>query len=72
MCPAPYWTVTRGTVQYEAGHGHRGALLAPELALGTQGWRVPDATEAPSRQTGEWRDGAPLRFSALTVEQAGH
>jgi hypothetical protein len=48
----------RGTVQCEAGHGHRDALLAPtELALGTQGWRVPDATKPPSRRTGEWRDG---------------
>ena len=57
-CPAPYWTVSRGTVQYGAGHGHRDEMSPAEQAPGTQGWRSRTPWIAPSRRSGEWRDGA--------------
>jgi hypothetical protein len=47
----------RGTVQYEAGHG-RPPLTASGADGRDPGVAVSDVAEAPSRQTGEWRDGA--------------
>src|SRR6202035_2914912 len=56
LCPAPYRTVTGAPFSTKRDTTTAVRFWPPELAVGTQGWRVPDAAEAPSRQTGEWRD----------------
>jgi hypothetical protein len=57
MCPAPWWTVTGAPSSTKRDTASAMRFWPAELALGTQGWRAPNATDAPSRQTGEWRDG---------------
>jgi hypothetical protein len=47
MCPAPYWTVTRGTVRYEAGHGRRGVLLAAGAGARDPGVAGPGRHRSP-------------------------
>jgi hypothetical protein len=59
MCPAPSWMVTGAPSRTKRDTAVAVRFWPGELVSGTVGWRVPDTTDAPSRQTGEWRGGAP-------------